>query len=143
MLAARSHASWRRIIILKREALSRQWDKFFPRHDWDTVRLKRFSLETFERLCDRAEAEAKKVRRGRQKRARPGPEDSLERAWQIFNDPQSQPTPAVTVEAIWLCIRERGLAALQEPVNRERLARCDDAARAELDRRLAVLQEAK
>jgi hypothetical protein len=51
----------------------------------------------------------------------------------------SRPTPRVVVEAIWVCVRERGIAALAESSNQERLSRCDDAARAELERRLEKL----
>jgi hypothetical protein len=40
-------------------------------------------------------------------------------------------------------VRERGLGALKEPANCERLGRCDEAARAELHRRLAGLRGAK
>jgi hypothetical protein len=48
-----------------------------------------------------------------------------------------QPTPQVTVEALWYCFRERGIQALREPANVERLNRCDKAAREELNRRIA------
>jgi hypothetical protein len=37
------------------------------------------------------------------------------------------------------CVRERGLAALEEPKNIERLSRCDVSARAEINRRIAAL----
>jgi hypothetical protein len=50
-----------------------------------------------------------------------------------------RPTPRSTVEAILHCVRERGPAALQEPANIERLSRCDAAALAEIDARLAKL----
>jgi hypothetical protein len=48
-------------------------------------------------------------------------------------------TPEVTVEAVLHCARTRGLAALKEPKNIERLSRCDAAAKAEIDRRIAKL----
>jgi hypothetical protein len=41
-----------------------------------------------------------------------------------------------TIEAILICVRERGLNALKEPTNVERLSRCDAAARAQIDARL-------
>jgi hypothetical protein len=47
------------------------------------------------------------------------------------------PTPQSTIEAIMWCVRERGLAALDESANVERLSRCDEAARAEIERRCA------
>jgi hypothetical protein len=90
-------------------------------HDFGTGRLIRYSLDSFERACDRAEAEAAK-RSGRSRRER------------------TPPTPAVTVEVIWLSVRERGLAALNEPANKRRLASCDTAARAELKHRIEHLR---
>jgi len=50
---------------------------------------------------------------------------------------RSLPTPQVVVEAVWHCVRERGLNALQEPANRARLKGCDEGARAEINRRIA------
>lgn len=50
-----------------------------------------------------------------------------------------RPTPQVTVEAVMYSVHERGLDALREPDNIERLARCDDAARRKLNERLARL----
>ena len=61
---------------------------------------------------------------------------SLERAWNELNDPRNRPTPAVTVEAVWVAVRERGLGALEEPATKARLDACDTAARAEIDRRI-------
>jgi hypothetical protein len=48
-----------------------------------------------------------------------------------------RPTPDVVVEAIMWCVRKRGIEALDEPANIERLSRCDAAARAEIERRCA------
>lgn len=64
---------------------------------------------------------------------------SIERAWSKLNDPRDRPTPETTIKAILYCVRERGLAALKEPANIERLSRCDAAAREEINRRLAAL----
>jgi hypothetical protein len=47
---------------------------------------------------------------------------------------KSRPTPNATIEAVKQAVRDRGIAALKEPANRERLSQCDDAARAEIDR---------
>jgi hypothetical protein len=66
------------------------------------------------------------------------PSVSLERAyWQIQNQPR--PTPETVVDAILYCVQARGLAALKEPKNIERLSRCDAAALAEVDRRVAKI----
>jgi len=51
-------------------------------------------------------------------------------------------TPQVIVEAIMYCVRERGPAALKEPKNIERLSRCDAAAKAQINRRIAQLMRA-
>ena len=50
-------------------------------------------------------------------------------------------TPQTTIEAVMYCVRERGLAALREPANQQRLMTFDDAARAEVNRRIAKLEE--
>jgi hypothetical protein len=50
-------------------------------------------------------------------------------------------TPQTTIEAVMYCVRERGLAALREPANQQRLMTLDDAARAEVNGRIAKLEE--
>jgi hypothetical protein len=50
-------------------------------------------------------------------------------------------TPQTTIEAVMYCVRERGLAALREPANQQRLMTFDDAARAEVNRRIAKLED--
>ena len=50
-------------------------------------------------------------------------------------------TPQTTIEAVMHCVRERGLSALREPANQQRLITCDDAARAEVNRRIAKLEQ--
>jgi hypothetical protein len=52
-----------------------------------------------------------------------------------LNNPRR--TSQSTIEAILVAIRTRGLAALREPANIERLKRCDAQARAEINRRIA------
>jgi hypothetical protein len=64
---------------------------------------------------------------------------SIERAWAELNDPRNHPTPKATIEAIMHSVRERGLTALKEPVTAERFERCDAAARAEIEQRIAKL----
>jgi hypothetical protein len=54
-----------------------------------------------------------------------------------FNKPLS--TPQTTIEAILHCVRERGVAALKEPANIERLSRCDAGARTQIKARIAKL----
>jgi hypothetical protein len=50
-------------------------------------------------------------------------------------------TPQTTIEAVMYCVRERGLAALREPANQQRLMTLDDAARVEVNWRIAKLEE--
>lgn len=54
-----------------------------------------------------------------------------------------QSTPQTTIEAVLHCVRERGLAALREPANQERLLTFDEAARAQANRRIAKLEEGR
>ena len=67
------------------------------------------------------------------------PAVTLEQAYREIT--KNRPTPQVTVEAVILTVRERGLAALKEPANVERLERCDAAAKAEIERRIAKLRK--
>jgi hypothetical protein len=53
--------------------------------------------------------------------------------------PQPRPTPQVTIEAIMLAVRERGIDALKEPAIQDRLQSCDERAREQINR--LVLQE--
>jgi hypothetical protein len=54
---------------------------------------------------------------------------------------RSRSTPQSTIEAVLYCVRERGLAALREPTNLERLSQCDEEARAQINERIAKLEE--
>jgi hypothetical protein len=56
---------------------------------------------------------------------------------------RQRPTPQTVVEAVWYCVRERGLAALREPANLQRLATFDSAARAQLNERIAKAADQK
>jgi len=51
-------------------------------------------------------------------------------------------TPQTTIEAIMYCVRERGLGALKEPINQERLSRCDATARQQINERVDRLKKA-
>jgi hypothetical protein len=48
-------------------------------------------------------------------------------------------TPRTTIEAIMWTVRTRGLSALNEPANIERLSRCDTAAQTEINERIGRL----
>jgi hypothetical protein len=50
-------------------------------------------------------------------------------------------TPQVTIEAVMFCVRQRGISALREPANVERLRRCDERAKAEINERIDRLIE--
>jgi hypothetical protein len=66
---------------------------------------------------------------------------SLERAWAEINDRSNYPTPQVTIEAILYCVRESGVAALKDPANVERLARCNESAKAQINKRIERLRK--
>jgi len=61
--------------------------------------------------------------------------------WDELNDPSRFATPRSTSEAILYCVRTRGIAALGEPDNKGRLARCDAAARKKIDERIERMRE--
>jgi hypothetical protein len=52
---------------------------------------------------------------------------------------QRPPTPQSTIEAIMVAVRARGIGALKEPANLDRLRQCDAKAKAEIDRRIDAL----
>jgi hypothetical protein len=52
---------------------------------------------------------------------------TLDALGKLFN--RECPTPQATIEAIMHSVRERGLGALKEPANIERLVRCNQAER--------------
>jgi hypothetical protein len=56
--------------------------------------------------------------------------------------PAPRPTPQTVVEAVLHCVRERGVAALKETINQERLSRCDAAARQQINERIERLKKA-
>ena len=62
---------------------------------------------------------------------------SLDALWARLN--QARSTPQSTVEAVMVCVRERGLKALEERANIEQLLRCDESARAKINDRIARL----
>ena len=66
---------------------------------------------------------------------------SLDALWNNLNDPQRYPTPQSTIEAVMYSIRARGLAALKEPANEERLSRCDEAAMKQIRERIERMRQ--
>jgi hypothetical protein len=48
-------------------------------------------------------------------------------------------TPQTTIEALMYSVRERGLKALGEAANQERLGRCDAAGRTQINQRIETL----
>jgi hypothetical protein len=71
-----------------------------------------------------------------------GDDISLERAYAEINDPRKCPTPRSTIDAVMYCVRERGLVALHEPQNQQRLVTFDVAACRQLNERIAKLETA-
>jgi hypothetical protein len=65
---------------------------------------------------------------------------SLDRAWHELNDTHKRPTPKASIDAVWHAFLERGVAALSQPEVMDRIAHCDEDARAELDRRIATIK---
>jgi hypothetical protein len=68
-------------------------------------------------------------------------EMSVGSLWDALNDPHRHGTPHATVDAVMYAVRARGVDALKEPANIERLSRCDAKARAEINRRAAAFVE--
>jgi hypothetical protein len=66
---------------------------------------------------------------------------SLGALWDNLNNPRRYATPQTTVEAILYCVRARGLAALKEPGNEERLSRCDEAAMKQIHNRIESMRQ--
>jgi hypothetical protein len=92
-------------------------------------------LPSFCKSCREADAKAAKQYN----------DPHLKQLWRLMDDEislerasaemmKARPTPTATIEAIKQSVRDRGVAALKEPANRERLLRCDAAARAEINR---------
>jgi hypothetical protein len=61
---------------------------------------------------------------------------SLSGLWDALNDPTRHATPQSTIDAILYCVRARGIAALEEPNIKERLASCDEAAMKQIRERI-------
>jgi hypothetical protein len=61
--------------------------------------------------------------------------------WNALNDPSRFATPQSTIEAILHGVRTRGIAALEEPDNKERLSRCDEAAMKQIRERIERMRQ--
>jgi hypothetical protein len=66
---------------------------------------------------------------------------SLDALWSNLNDPRRHATPQSTIEAILYSVGNRGLTALKEPDNKERLSRCDEAAMKQIHERIKIMRE--
>jgi hypothetical protein len=64
---------------------------------------------------------------------------SINALGQRFNE--RCPTPQSTIEAIMYCVRKRGLDALKEPANLQRLSSCDAEALTQIDQRITKFKE--
>jgi hypothetical protein len=155
---------WRKLLLRRRQEITlisqsfeKLWNEHFPRHDFVTLRLKPPGWSKAESYWQgeswkKAARWYHENRQGRtliveshpsqKKRLRRllSNDVSLDEAWRELNAPENRPTPQVTVEAIWHAVRARGLAALNELTTRERLARCDAAALAQIDQRITRLK---
>jgi hypothetical protein len=113
----------RKQLLLRRSVLSVQWHLLFPRHRFSDERLKSapapYRSDFLER-CEQMERDAKPAQR-----------PVLRIKWQ---------TPQVTIEAVMLAVRERGLQVLKEADTIERLSRCDAAARKQINSRIERLK---
>lgn len=66
---------------------------------------------------------------------------SLGALWDVLNGPSRFATPQSVIDAIVYSVRSRGVAALEEPNIKERLASCDAAARKQIDERIERMRE--
>jgi hypothetical protein len=137
---------WRKQLLERRYALATQWRQLFPHHGLGSLRLHRagmppFDVSGFEALVERLAVENKAKQRHRNTLPRDWDSMSVEALWDELNDPRRRPTPRTTVEAILIDVRQRGIAALKDLVNIERLSRCDAAAKAQIDARISKLKQ--
>jgi hypothetical protein len=136
-VAPSSAVAMRKLLLKRRasrlfaqESFLATWSNFFPQHDPITMRF----------IGAKSKAKSYWNDPNWKKAAQAYHRDRQGRTLVVEQRHSKQsrlPTPAVTVEAIWLAIRERGLAALEEPATKGRYDNCDEAARTELQRRLA------
>jgi len=71
-------------------------------------------------------------------------DDQVSAQWErraMSNGAAMSNTSQSTIEAIVYCVRARGIAALQEPANEERLSRCDEAAMKQIRERIEGMRQ--
>jgi len=139
------------------QSFEKLWNEHFPHHDFVTLQLKRPAQNKAELYWEgeswkKAARWYHENRQGHTLLVELDPREiqrlrrllwndvSLDAAWRELNEPESRPTPQVVVEAVWHSVRERRLAALNEPATRKRLARCDAAALTQIDERITRLK---
>jgi hypothetical protein len=94
-------------------------------------------MDTFEAACRRADVKVKRDEHNDRLRALLCDNVSLVSAWTLIE--KRRATSEATVEALWQSVKERGVEALNDPTNQDRLRRCDATAIAEINRRIAKL----
>jgi len=148
-----SNVRKRKRLLRLRARLSEAWDQAFPNHEFETGHLReprsfpagawnhprwaKAAHEYHEARAGRPAVVETELERHALLRHHLDDDVSIERALNEINDPHSRPTPQSTIEAILHCVRERGIATLDEPKNIERLSRCHAGALAQIDARLA------
>jgi hypothetical protein len=95
-------------------------------------------MDTFEAACRRADAKAKNPSEHiKQLRALLCDDVSLVSAWTLIQ--RCHAASRATIEALCESVKERGIEALNDPTNQDRLRRCDEAAIEEINRRIVAL----
>jgi hypothetical protein len=157
VLRRRRLLQWRTEALQRCEEIERLWNEAFPHHSFDSGRLVPEELPQDPLTTEswrRAAAEYHRAR-GNRVLAVETPPEKIARLRQMIADPRisleaaqaemmrERPTPQVVIEAIMLAVREGSVAALDEPETAERLGRCDDAAKAQINRRIAKITSKK
>ena len=151
-----SNVRKRKRLLRLRARLSEAWDQAFPNHEFETGHLReprsfpagawnhprwaKAAHEYHEARAGRPAVVETELERHALLRHLLDDDVSIERALNEINDPHSRPTPQSTIEAILHCVRERGIATLDEAKNIERLRGCDITALAEINQRIAKLK---
>jgi hypothetical protein len=165
--AAISNVHKRKQLLHERAQLSEQWDQQFPLHDFGTLQYDIDHVEGdpvrahWRKVAQdawngpgwgQAAREYHKARGDRVLIVETPPEQlarlrklmakklSLSQLWYELNNPRDRPTAETVVEAILHCVRVRGVRALDEAANIERLGRCDAAAITEIDARVVRIK---
>jgi hypothetical protein len=124
----------RKIVLRQYENVWQAWQRVFPRHDFGTGRLRQDLPDRFDEMVEQLAREGNdRIPADRWDRI------SLDALQQQLN--ARRPTPQSTIEAVLHCVRECGAAALNDPANIERLRRCDEEARAQINERIAKLKD--